>query len=399
MNWERLWERQPPLILRGLAWLYATGWRVYESLYRWGLKRRVQMPVPVVGVGSLLVGGAGKTPVAIAIARYLHEVGLRVVVLCSGYGGRRWREITLLEPNAQPDPREVGDEPVEILRALGQVPVAVGRRRVATARAALERWRPDVLVLDDGFQHLPLARTVDLLVLPAEHPFGNGYCLPAGPLREPRSGLNRADALLITRIAPSQEIALTHPDILSPHPPNPLLPQGEGEANLPIPPLLRGVSGEIGESHRPPSPPGRGTGGEGYPGVRGNLFEVTIMPEGLESLATGKVLPPDALSGQEVMAVSGIARAHRFVQTIAQLGMQVVDTHLFPDHYSFEREDWDWARGKTLVTTTKDAPKLRSRLPADCHAYALRIRARLEPAFSDWLLKRLQRGTGGTPVH
>lgn len=342
VDWEPLWERQPPpLILRGPAWLYARGWRVYESLYRWGFRRRARLPVPIVGVGSLLVGGAGKTPVAIAVAQLLRESGQRVAVLCSGYGGRRWRKITLLAPGETPDPLDVGDEPVEILGVLKDVPVAVGRRRVAVAHAALECWQPDVLVLDDGFQHLPLARTVDLVTLPIERPFGNGYCLPAGPLREPPAGLRRADAILVVRTTPPM--------------------QNEN----------------------------------GSPFVRGNLpegvpsFEAIIEPEGLEELATGRVLPPDALHGHEVVAVAGIARAHRFVQTAEQLGMQVTDTRLFPDHYSFAHEEWSWARGKTLLITAKDAPKLRLRLPADCQAYILRIRARLEPAFCRWLLERL----------
>lgn len=341
MNWEQVWERpSPPVILRGLAWLYTVGWRAYESLYRLGFKRRVQLPVPVVGVGSLLVGGAGKTPVAIAIARLLRESGRRVAVLCSGYGGRRWQEITLLTPDMQPDPLDVGDEPVEILHALQDVPVAVGRRRLAVARAAIEHWQPDVLVLDDGFQHLPLARTVDLVVLPGERPFGNGYCLPAGSLREPPSGLMRANAIVIVR--------------------TPLPHEQNGS------PLLRG-------------------------NLRAGVpsFSAVIEPEGLEELTTGQCLPPNALHGREVIAVAGIARSHRFVQTVQQLGMRIVETRLFPDHYSFEREAWDWARGKIVLTTAKDAPKLRSRLPTDCQAYALRVHAQLEPAFRDWLLERL----------
>jgi len=336
-----VWERQPPPLLRGLAWLYASVWRVYERLYRWGFKRRVRLPVPIVGVGSLLVGGAGKTPVAIAIARLLHESGRRVAVLCSGYGGRRFNTVTLLEPGTAPDPLEVGDEPVEVLNALREVPVAVGRRRVAAAHAALARWQPDALVLDDGFQHLPLARTVDLVVLPAERPLGNGYCLPAGPLREPPPGLQRADALLLTRL------------------PDPHAMDTQTHKQTPA------------EMSRLP------------------LFEAVIEPEGLEELATGQQVPPDTLYGQEVIAVAGIARAHRFIQMAAQLGIRVGETRLFPDHYRFERENWQWTHNRTLLTTPKDAPKLRTRLPTECHAYVLRIRARLEPAFCNWLLECL----------
>jgi tetraacyldisaccharide 4'-kinase len=334
---ERRWERQsPPYLLRGLAWLYAESWRLYESLYRLGLKRRVRLPVPVVGVGSLRVGGAGKTPVAMAIARFLHQSGLKVAVLCSGYGGRRFNTVSLLEPGMQPDPLEVGDEAVEVLQTLRGIPVAVGRRRVAVARAALHRWQPDVLVLDDGFQHLPLARAVDLVVLPAESPFGNGYCLPVGPLREPPAGIRRANAILLTR------------------------------------------------SFRAPSPPAL------PPDLSHSLtFEAVIEPEGFEELVSGRLLPIDALKGHEVVALSGIARANRFVQMLEQLGIQVSEARLFPDHYPFERELWDWTRSRTLVMTAKDAVKLRTRLPADCHAFVLRITAHLEPAFCKWLRERL----------
>jgi tetraacyldisaccharide 4'-kinase len=337
VHWEQHWEcPSPPTLLRGLAWLYASGWRLYESLYRLDLKHRARLPVPVVGVGSLRVGGAGKTPVAIAIARLLHQSGLRVVVLCSGYGGRRFNAISLLEPGKLPDPLEVGDEAVEVLQTLKQIPVAVGRRRVAVARAALEQWPPDALVLDDGFQHLPLARTVDLVVLPAESPLGNGYCLPAGPLREPPAGIRRADALLLTR------------------------------------------------SHTAPSPPALPP-----PLTSAPTFEAVIEPEGLEELASGRILPTDALKGREVIALTGIARANRFLQMLEQLGMRVSEARLFPDHYPFEREQWDWTRSQTLVLTAKDAVKLRPRLPADCHAFVLRITARLEPTFCNWLLERL----------
>jgi tetraacyldisaccharide 4'-kinase len=337
VNLEQRWERQsPPYLLRGLAWLYAGSWRLYESLYRLKLKRRVQLPVPVVGVGSLRVGGAGKTPVAIAVARLLHEVALRVVVLCSGYGGRRFNAISLLEPGSQPDPHEVGDEAVEVLQTLKAIPVAVGRRRVAVAHAALHHGQPDVLVLDDGFQHLPLARTVDLVVLPAESPLGNGYCLPAGPLREPPAGIRRADAVLLTRSPSAPPPSITHPAL-----------------------------------------------------SRVPTFEAVIEPEGLEELMSGRILAPDALKGHAVIALTGIARADRFLQLLEQLGMQVSEARLFPDHYPFAREQWDWTRGRTLVMTAKDAVKLRARLPADCHAFVLRIKASLQPAFCSWLLERL----------
>jgi tetraacyldisaccharide-1-P 4'-kinase len=154
------------------------------------------MPVPVIGVGSLWAGGVGKTPVTIAVARLLQESGVRVAVLTHGYGGSRHRTGALVDPLQHPDPAEVGDEAAELRLALPDVPIAVGKRRVRMAHAAMARWSPDALVLDDGFQHLPLARALDLVLLPAESPLGNGFCLPAGPLREPPEGVRRAGGVV-----------------------------------------------------------------------------------------------------------------------------------------------------------------------------------------------------------
>jgi tetraacyldisaccharide 4'-kinase len=196
---EGQWRSSPPVWLRGLARLYTLGWRAYAGIYALGLKRRARMPVPVIGVGSLWAGGVGKTPVTIAVARLLQESGVRVAVLTHGYGGSRYRTGALIDPLQHPDPTEVGDEAAELRLALPNVPIAVGKQRVQMAHAAIARWSPDALVLDDGFQHLPLARALDLVLLPAESPLGNGFCLPAGPLREPPEGVRRARGVVWVR--------------------------------------------------------------------------------------------------------------------------------------------------------------------------------------------------------
>jgi tetraacyldisaccharide-1-P 4'-kinase len=267
---ERLWLSPPSFWLRGLAWLYTLGWRAYTGVYRLGLKRRVRMPVPVIGIGSLWAGGVGKTPVTIAVARLLQEAGVRVAVLTHGYGGSRYRMGALVDPAQCPDPAAVGDEAAELRLALPDVPIAVGKQRVRMAQAAMARWSPDALVLDDGFQHLPLARALDLVLLPAESPLGNGYCLPAGPLREPPDGLQRASGVVWVYFG-------------SPHP-QPLSHEvGEGcrgarRCALPFP--LARVAGE-GD-----------TGGEGF-GIP--TYTANVAPTALLRLATGERLPLDAL--------------------------------------------------------------------------------------------------------
>lgn len=332
---EQVWRSRPSGWLRGLAGVYALGWRAYEGLYRWGWKRRRRLPVPVIGVGSLWAGGVGKTPLTIALARQLQEAGVRVAVLTHGYGGRRYHQTTLVEPHEFPDPAAVGDEAAELRLALPAVPIAVGKWRVRTATAALQRWSPEALLLDDGFQHLPLARTLDLVLLPAQSPLGNGYCLPAGPLREPPSGLARADGIVMVcdGAQPNTESARTT---------TPCLWQQ----------ALRGNS---------------------VP-----LYTATIVPAALLHLATGERMPLHALRNRPLTLVCGIARPERFVQTAQSLGYAVESVHTYPDHHPYAEAEVHSLAGKTVLTTAKDAVKLRTRLPESCDAWALLLEAQLD---------------------
>jgi tetraacyldisaccharide 4'-kinase len=347
------------MCLRGLAGLYALGWRAYAGVYALGLKRRAQMPVPVIGVGSLWAGGVGKTPVTIAVARLLQESGVRVAVLTHGYGGSRYRTGALVDPLQHPDPAEVGDEAAELRLALPDAPLAVGKWRVRMAHAAMERWSPDALVLDDGFQHLLLARALDLVLLPAESPLGNGYCLPAGPLREPPEGVRRAGGVVWVRW---EQCRLP--------PPQPSPPTGRGLGFLPR------VRGRLG-------------GGQTLP-----TYTAIIAPTALMRLATGERLPLHALQGQPLTIVCGIARPQRFLQTAHRLGYTAAETHLFPDHHPYTPDDLRMLAGKTVLTTLKDAVKLRGRFPDDGDAYALLIEAQLDDA----LRRRILSMFTGTPT-
>ena len=163
------------------------------------LRKRVKLAAPVISIGNLSVGGTGKSPLTIWICEFLLKIGLHPAVLSRGYA-RKGRSPGLV-PSFD-NPAELsglfGDEPVMISEYLPSVPVWVGRNRAASGMAALARGGVDVLVLDDGFQHLGLYRDLDIVLLDCRNPFGNGFVLPAGPLREPPSNLKRADALVIT---------------------------------------------------------------------------------------------------------------------------------------------------------------------------------------------------------
>lgn len=170
-----------------LSFFYAAAMRLRSALYRSGLLRRVVLPVPVIVIGNLSVGGTGKTPLTIAVADALRRRGYRPGVVSRGYGGSQ-REPLLL--GDAPDPLQVGDEPC-LIRASG-VPVAVGRDRPAAARLLLEAGC-HVVIADDGLQHYRLARDVEICVIDGARRFGNGRLLPAGPLREPMRRLQRVD--------------------------------------------------------------------------------------------------------------------------------------------------------------------------------------------------------------
>ena len=157
----------------------------------------------MVSVGNLTVGGTGKTPVTTCLARLLQDRGQRVAILSRGYGGQS-RGVTCISDGQHlyHKPPEVGEEPYWLARSLPGVAVNTGACRYAAGLAAWEEFKPDLFLLDDGFQHFQLHRDLDLVLLDAASPFGNGFLLPRGPLREPLTALAAAQALILTRFDP-----------------------------------------------------------------------------------------------------------------------------------------------------------------------------------------------------
>jgi tetraacyldisaccharide 4'-kinase len=179
--------RRSPWWTWPLATLYGGVIRLRTTLYRIGRLRSTRLPVPVIVIGNLSVGGTGKTPLTIAVVEALRARGYRPGVVSRGYGGSQ-REPLLLDE--APDPARVGDEPC-LIRASG-TPVAVGRDRPTAARLLLDAGC-DVVIADDGLQHYALARDVEICVIDGVRRFGNGRLLPAGPLREPLGRLRQVD--------------------------------------------------------------------------------------------------------------------------------------------------------------------------------------------------------------
>jgi tetraacyldisaccharide 4'-kinase len=197
---EARWWQQAPVP----GWLAALS-RLYGGIAQWRRRRAtavaVTLPVPLVVVGNVAVGGTGKTPVVIALVEALAAAGFRPGVVSRGYGGRG--PGGLVPPAG--DPGRYGDEPVLIARRTG-VPVWVDRDRVAAGRALLAEQDVDVIVADDGLQHYRLARTVEIAVVDGRRRFGNGRLLPAGPLREPTSRLAQVDLVLVNGLRSPHEL-------------------------------------------------------------------------------------------------------------------------------------------------------------------------------------------------
>jgi len=187
MTWPEIWEgesvasRTIRILLTPAAWLYRLGWSAYLLIYKLGIKKQRRPHSPVICVGNLVVGGSGKTPVVIFIARLLGKLGYKVVISASGYGSPA-SEAAQVAPIGMLNPQQWGDEPCLIREELPDIPLIVGRRRVLAAELCANEFPGAVMLMDDGAQHMPLARDLTFIVHP---PGRNRQCLPAGPYREP----------------------------------------------------------------------------------------------------------------------------------------------------------------------------------------------------------------------
>lgn len=293
--------------------LYRGGVAARNRLYDLGLLRQMKLPCPVISVGNLTVGGTGKTPTVILLANLLREKGRRPAVLSRGYGGRASRPVSIVSDNNHilMEWVEAGDEPVLIARAIPGIPVLTGAKRHLTGRAAIEQFNTDVLILDDAFQHRQLFRDLDIVLVNAALPFGNGQLLPGGPLREPKASLRRAHLLIRT-----------------------------GAEGDPVEPLEEATSG--------------------MPFFRG-----IHRPLGIIEGRTGRLLPAASLQKEKVCAFAGIGRPEIFRRSLMALGAEVVSFRTFPDHRPYKHLDLDALRrlavetgAERIITTEKDGIRL-----------------------------------------
>ncbi len=191
---EQRWYSRPMPALRPLELFYRSVVAIRRRAYRWRLLPSVRLELPVVVVGNISVGGTGKTPLTIWLVERLRRAGYRPGIITRGYGGKAatWPQCVV----AESDPALVGDEPVIMAQRCG-CPVVAGPDRVSAAKRLLDSSECDILVSDDGMQHYRLQRDLEIAVIDGARRFGNGHCLPAGPLREPVSRLAEVDFVVV----------------------------------------------------------------------------------------------------------------------------------------------------------------------------------------------------------
>jgi tetraacyldisaccharide 4'-kinase len=307
------------LALAPLGMLYGAVARARVRLYRSGLLKSERVGAPVVSVGNLTAGGTGKTPLVEWAARALRREGLRACVLTRGYGRADEGRRVVASDGARvlAEVGECGDEPRLLAeRLLGAASVVCDRDRVAAARWAREALGAEVFVLDDGFQHMRIARDLDIVTLDATAPWGGGHLLPRGRLREPASGLARADCVVITRAELAED--------------------------------LEGLRAEVG----------RVSGG------RAAVFTSRVRTVGLRRLSGGG---GDAnLESVRVGAFCAVGNPGAFFENLRRAGFELCYTRAFRDHHAYTRAEVEAvareAAGRgagALLTTAKDAVKLR----------------------------------------
>lgn len=293
-----LWYRRRPAAalwpLWPLSWLFRAVAALRRGLFRLGLLRSQRLPVPVIVVGNLTVGGSGKTPLVLWLVDALHARGLQPGIISRGYGGSA-DGVRCVMPDASVG--EVGDEPLLLARR-SLAPVFVGRDRVATASALLAAYPAcNVIVSDDGLQHYRLARDAEIVVFDGRAA-GNGRALPMGPLREPLSRLRSVTAV-VWNSAPA-----------------------EARFAVPVP-----------------------------------AFSMRLESVSFHALGdSSRRCTAEAFHGRRLFALAGIGDPSRFFAQLAAMGLNV-EAHAFPDHHAYTVGDLAFARDGVLLMTEKDAVK------------------------------------------
>lgn len=337
-------------VLAGCASVYKVGVKLRYAMYGYGFLKAKRLDCPVISIGNLAVGGSGKTPMTLWLAKMLVEKGLRPVVISRGYRGTLEKEAAVVSDGQilYLDAKTCGDEPY-MMAMEKAFPVVVGKDRYKAGLMALEAFAPDVIILDDGFQHLKLNRDLNLVLLDCTEPLGNGRMLPAGRLRETLCmAKERIDAIVFTRCSPDRcqldpRRGLGHQSAAK-----------QVIQRLPSVPLFFCT-------HEP--------------------FVAQLFPAGSDNDTKGGQFRH--LKGETAVLFSGLALNASFAQSVQDLGVNIADHLEFCDHYRYNEPDFKriLARANTLkvnliLTTQKDWVKIDPACFRDVTVAVIGIRLR-----------------------
>lgn len=307
--------------------VYGGAVKLRRIFYKNGILISKRLSCPIISIGNITVGGTGKTPMAIYVAQVVKNLGYKVAIISRGYKGKAEKlggivsdgKVLLMTPEI------AGDEPYLMANKLKDVPVIVGKNRFNAGRLAIEKFDPDVIVLDDGFQHLMLQRDLDMVLLDYHRPLGNGHLLPRGVMREPVSALLYADAIILTK-SDTMNDSKTSPLIKKLH------------SNKKRKPVYRSF-------HHP------------YVYKIMNREKITVEQNMHEAVRQNS----DCIKGRTVFAFSGLADNHGFLRTLESFKCHVSGFMEFPDHHPYSDTDLKSisaaakkSMSECIITTEKD---------------------------------------------
>ncbi len=320
-----------------LSWLYSGAINLYLKQYQLGIKRQSRVNTPIVSVGNLVLGGTGKTSVVRWICESLLEMGVKSCVVSYGYGGTYCHTPSIVSDgeNIKLSAAQAGDEPVMLAKLIPGVPVVIGKRRYLAARLAETTFKPDVIILDDGFQHWQLFRDLDILVIDARSPFGNGHTLPAGPLRESIRSIKRADIAILTHIGVADNFRLSE-----------------------IEKKIKSFAPHI------------------------SILHASNLVDSIRYLTSEKIIE-HSLDGKPLCAVSSIGTPKSFEDTLIEAGLTLKCTIRYPDHHPYTQRDINdiisvakVVGASEIITTEKDAvrwPGLADGIPVSVLDIRLKV--------------------------
>lgn len=295
INIANFWQKRgwQARLLLPLAYLFAGLTALRRKYYQWGILKTIKLPIPVIVVGNITVGGSGKTPLVIYLIQLLQQQGYRPGLIMRGYGGKKTRQAIAVTKTSQA--QLVGDEAVMLAQLL-TCPIYVCRNRVSAAKALLRDFACNILISDDGLQHYALKRDIEIAVVDGERRYGNGWLLPAGPLRESQRRLNSVDFIVCNGQAAKGEFAM-----------------------------------------------------QLHPGLLQNLLQPNI---------TQTIVNFKKTSIHAIAAIGNPRRFFKMLKT--DCGLTAVVEHAYPDHYAFTGTEAVFKQASTIIMTHKDAVKCQA---------------------------------------